>query len=458
MRGSPQRAISSIAILGPMFLHFNAHATEWEGSVAGGVLHTDNLDRSPRGHDANIDEFAGDFYVQKITERLTVDADGGVIWRRFQDEPFENDVLPQLRALLDVDLKPDRLSFRVTENFGQRARIPNDSLLPEDREDVNIFAFGPDAKWVLGDTASFVTASARASRMEYEKSPLDGDKLAARVGFERVIGPHVSWSINGSDGTTRYDDLDTGFDVKAMFFSTTVINSRVNVYVETGWQQLDDEGGPRDGFYLDLNAKRQLSDHSSVALNAVNRFADTSDVFVRRQDLEPDIDTTIDVLPRGRPLREKLMDLSYSWRGRRTNILLGALLFNEQFIGDEQDADRSGRRVDASMLFFVHPRFQIDARVYTSREAPEIGQAIRDGSSQLALGWKLSRTVDLTVGAEHYSRRGSTALNYEENRLFATLAWQARGGTNPTSFAPRESPIQRRSNVRGNSALASPAK
>jgi hypothetical protein len=441
-------ALAPVVVTGLLLSAVPATALDWGVDVGTGLLATDNLQRSKDAPlDANISEANARFALRESTRTLDIDAVGGVIHREYDARGISADTLPSVNAFLQWTLAPERFAWVVVENAGQRAINPNDGLLPSDRENVNIVGTGPEFQFAL-DGGSWITTSARYSRVDYQESPLDSTRLAGRVGFEHELESGNVWSLNFAHARTEFSETATHFYVQSLYAGFASKGPLGVLDADLGVSSLHQADGSRNGYFADVRLDRQLSSHTEISVDLVHRFADSADVFRRRQDLEPDIESTADVIASDQSLRETALDIGVAWMGRRTRLALGGVYFDEKFFNDDVSASRSGAGVYALGEMRLLQRLQLQSRFEWRREAPELEDPVHLSQVQVSLYWQFTRTLGLNLGAEHYLRDGSdgSTANYDENRYFLMLDWRVKELDAPHMRPRIDTPASRRLN------------
>src|SRR5688572_2019414 len=194
----------------------SVNSLDWGADFAAGMLATDNLLRTDSAPmDARVHEASSRFLMRGASRTIELDAVGGVVYRNYDIDGLSDDVLPSLNGILQWTASPEQFAWVVTDNFGQRAINPNDGLLPPDRENVNVFGTGPDMRLALG-SASWLTAAGRYSRINYEDSPFDSQRLAGRVGYANELDSGRLWSLNFTHARTEFSGPTEPFTIQTL--------------------------------------------------------------------------------------------------------------------------------------------------------------------------------------------------------------------------------------------------
>lgn len=435
-------AISALLMLGS-----RAEAADWGLETSAGMLTTDNLLRTPSdGADSSVQEASAVLTLREATRTLDVDLVGGLVYRQYDVDDVDNDLLPTLNLYSQWTIAPEQFAWVLTDNFGQRAINPNDGLIPTDREDVNIIGTGPEFRLPLGGS-SWLTAAARFSNVAYENSPLDNDRLAGRVGYTRELDTGRTWGVNYSNAKTEFKDLPREFTIQRVYGSYVATGQRGGIDANLGVTMLDDANGNDTGFFGDIRFERQITRHSTISLDLVHRIADTADVFRRQQDLEPDIETVIDVTASDQALKETSADLGYTWVGRRTRLGLGARYLKEKFYDDFVSANRSGSGYYGLVEFRLTNSIMFQSRAEWREDAPELEDSSQFVQARVGVLWQFTRSLAFDINAERYTRDGNPPTDYEETRYGISLQWVVRELQAPELRPRIDTPASRRMNV-----------
>ena len=168
-------AFALIAIAG---LCAPAVALEWGFESRAGYTFSDNVAQAPDNDVASIISAELTGQVEHVGQRLSLDAQAGLIQREFLNGNYGSESQPQLRGDLAWWLLPDRLQLDVADTYGQLALNPSQGLLPSEYEDANVFTAGPALLVPMGGSTNMML------RGEYRNSKF----LDSNLGTERKLG------------------------------------------------------------------------------------------------------------------------------------------------------------------------------------------------------------------------------------------------------------------------------
>src|SRR5690606_7753696 len=100
----------------------------------------------------------------------------------------------------------DRLTWVAEDNFGQTLIQPHDVATPDNTQNVNVFATGPEILLPLGQRTS-ISLRGLGTDVSYEKGDLGNRRLSGTVGIVRRMGARSSLSLQGSTEHIMYKSL-----------------------------------------------------------------------------------------------------------------------------------------------------------------------------------------------------------------------------------------------------------
>jgi hypothetical protein len=418
-----------------------ALSLNFETDASAGIITTDNLFRVPAGSDSNITVLDANFLLEQRTRTLDLVADGGLIYRKYDLDGVDDDLLPYLRGSVDLAIVEDVFAWTLDTNVGQLARNATGGLVPADRERFSVIGTGPDLRIPLGDNYALYSA-ARYSLLEYERSPFDSTKSAVEAGLERALGSNARWRVTGLHSKTDFSDAPEDFTLDALLASLSASGRRTDVSLSVGLQRLDDTEGTDSGWLAELSVERRIGRRSFLALDASSRYASAAELLGRRQDLEADVYNTVDGVAASGAVRQDAVNISWGTEGRRSALTATAGYFNNGFRVDPDIENRSGTYVSVFGEFSLTPRFLLEAQIDSIREAPELGAPLRTDSGRLQGTWRFTRYLAVSAGTERFRRTRRADPSISETRLFVLLNFRyfdssasvQRESRNPSRF------------------------
>ena len=100
-------------------------ALDWGFETRAGYTFSDNVAQAPEGDVANILSAELTGLAEHVGRDIRLDAQLGVIGRKFLDEDYDSELQPQLRADIEWSALPDRLQLNFSDIYGQLALNPS---------------------------------------------------------------------------------------------------------------------------------------------------------------------------------------------------------------------------------------------------------------------------------------------------------------------------------------------
>ncbi len=367
----------------------------------------------------------------------------------YLDDTFDNEVTGLASFEGSLVLVPEILTFEVNDNFGQTQSAAFAPQTPETRQNVNVFAAGPDIRLEMGD-ALVLLGSGRYMNERYEVTPADNSRTLAQLGLYHEFSADSALGILGQVSDVDYDDDTSGaYDFKRTEYLARyrLAARRTAIILEGGQSRFSaDDGTDRDEVLYRVSLARQLTSRTSLTLAAGRELTDSGSLFVSTVDaMEPQDGiggSTIDDLGLG---STQLMGTGIvasvdslivqyargAWRFStpRTRAYVSADYRKERYIqGVSSDRDVNTLATGIERNLSPALRVGLDVAYYTRESLEEDDVVLRDLSIRLSTFWRVSRRVELSVAAERANRSdSSTGGGFDDNRVWARLIWSPRG-------------------------------
>lgn len=253
-----------------------------ELSLVGGFGVTDNIGRraESEAQDSAFYEVGANTAYTIAIRSASLSVFSDVLIRDFTESDFDAQVFGDIDANLNVDLVPDQVSWRFSNNFGQvrqRGFLP---VSPDNIQDVNTFSTGPTVRLPLGRRSAIGIEGTYATTTFEEDAQADNETQQVDLFFERVLSPARSLGLIASTRTIQFDDgLDTEFDIDSYAFFFSANGARSSFGAEVGYNVSDGEAGSNGGPLVRLNVGRQVGAYSNVSLTVSRQISDTRSLF-----------------------------------------------------------------------------------------------------------------------------------------------------------------------------------
>src|SRR6202049_4466336 len=208
--GGPSLALAIVSILA---LKSAAAAETLAYGVDVGVGESDNVTLVPTNKVSQTMALADvDFDFKKQSRLLDVNAKGYFTDINYLQGAYGNEVIGRFDGAAHVALIPERLTWALSDDFGQAALDPFTPTTPTNLENINYVSTGPDLNLRLGPT-SFFNASARFARAQYQTSPFNSNRLIGNLAWGLQLSAQSSASLNGDTERVLFDNtaLNTDF-------------------------------------------------------------------------------------------------------------------------------------------------------------------------------------------------------------------------------------------------------
>lgn len=395
-----------------------------------GVGRTDNISRSSvNERSETIRSLGVQFSVLEETRRLNADLVGDLAWMDYANDTYSDELIGSASGRVRLGLISDRLDWVLENRFGQIREDLFSAASPENRENVNNFSTGPDLRLALGSVTSLL-AGARYTRIDYERSQADSERLGGNVAAERLLSSAARASVNVSAERIKPQNsaIDVDYKRTAAYVRYAITGLRTSASLDLGANRVRGGGTGGTGLLVRFDVGRQVGAYSRLHFSAGQEYTDSgSELGLRAGQPITQMPGSDAVAQSSQPYTNRFARVGWDITGRRTTISLtgswsdqdreGAATLNQQEVTVGLGATRSlGSRTEA------RARIQYELHDYDlpSRDNDEM-------TYSLGVTWNLARRVGLTFEGEH-SSFGSDALpTVRETRYWLRLRYGERG-------------------------------
>jgi hypothetical protein len=369
-----------------------------------------------------------DFDFKDQSRRFDIDAKGDFTHLNYLQNAYSNQLLGRFDGSAAVALIPEHLNWVVRDNYGQGQIDPFEAVTPNNLENINYAATGPDVAFRFGPTV-FLDLSARYARVTYENQPFDRNEMLGSAALGRVLSPQSSISINASFERALFDNtvVNTDFDRSSIYAHYEVQGARTVLGASLGVTRVDQDSQSFTGPDAQLQLSRVLSPTSKLTL-AVGR--DLTDAGTAFANLYSGALGGIVTGPGALSLNNYTAtygSIRWDYAHNRTTIAASGSWEKDSYQDlPLQDLTRGGaefrveRRLSRVMTAELQGRiFRTD---YINTEFSET-----DGLVGAALTFREGRGLEIKLRYEHSSRVVSgPGTGYQENRAFLTVGYRPR--------------------------------
>jgi Putative beta-barrel porin 2 len=391
------------------------------------LVHTDKVSQTIAITDLNID-------FKDQTRRFDVDAKGDFSYLDYLQNAYGNQLIGRFDGRADVALIPERVSWVLTESFGQSQIDPFIAAVPTNLQNINYVATGPDANFRLGPTV-FLDLSARYAKTTYQTDPFDSNAVNASAALGRALSAQSSISLNGSFERMLFDntDVNTDFNRSSVYAHYEVQGARTNLTANLGATKVDQGSQSFTGPDAKLQLLRKLSSVSTLTLTIGRDITDGSTAFANLQSgAIGGIVTGPAVLSQSN-YTATFGTVAWEYARNRTTIGVSGNWEKDAYEGQpSQNVTRSTAEVRVERKLSRVLTAQLLGRLYRN-EYENTDFSETDGVVGAALMFHSGRGLEIKLRYDHSSRSVSgvgvvpgVSSGYDENRAFLTIGYRPR--------------------------------
>jgi hypothetical protein len=415
----------------------SATAGELDYQLSLGVGHSDNVNQDPIAEvDQDIATAGLEFSFDQDSAKLRADVVGDLAYYKYLDDAYDPDLVGTVDANALFALVPDRITWALSDEFGQALTDPFQSDTPNNRENINYFSTGPDFIMGLGPQMR-LRIGARYALADYEVTPFDSTTTGAQLALQRVLSDRSSVSLNGNLEQVEYDEasLNADFDHSELFVHYEGAGARTNLEVDVGYSQLDRDvsDDTEGGAVFRVDASRKMSSSSTLLLVGGHEFGTSA-------SLPNDYgDVGIATAPGQQSADPFLRDhASLGWTFNRNLTSVGVAAYWEQNTHDDNASlDQTMTMFSATYRRDMSPTTSLQLNVARTgvqyeEPSPDYDELIAGAS----FSWRLSRNLTLDVNYDFAVRHSDDpTTEYTENRFWLAIGF-GRGVPRATRVAP----------------------
>ena len=206
---------------------------------------------------------------------------------------------------------------------------------------------------------------------------------------------------------------------------------RNEISVDAGYSEVefdfDGEGG--DGTVFRLAWTRTISEFATLTVGGGTRFSDQGDIFRLRQNSNPDITETEDVLGIASPFQNDFADARYTLARPRYGLSLFVTWSDENYIENplaDRRLIRGGITMNRNLTRKISGTIGFD---YYVRDFLGLGREDKDSRVVLAFGYEFNPAFDTSLDIIYTDRSSTLAADeYDETRVFLTFSYTPKWG------------------------------
>lgn len=431
--------LRSLALAGAVLAALPVAAAEFHYEAGLSYGHTDNIRRTSE-NPVSEDIAAANlrFSLDETTRRLRADVVGDLAWNEYLDDTFDSELTGNFAGNATFGLVPERFEWFLGDSFGQVLSDPFLPATPENRENINQFATGPNFYLGFGSQMR-LQLNARYVLTDFERLPFDSESFRGEIGLVRLLSGRSSISMNLRSEDVSLDDAALQADYKntEAFLRYDISGARTNLRTDLGWSQLDRDSATdaEDGLLLRIDASRRLTASSTAQLTAGREFSNAGSAFAGGLS-----STGVDIsITPGRqsplPFTSDYATLRWNFARNRTGLgLFGS--WAERTHEDDPMLDQTMTSLGVQVRRDLSPNASLSADLgSTQGDFAQPGGEYDEINAGLTLNWRLTRHLTLQFSYDYLDRDSeSLAASFEENRIW--LSFLFGSGRPRSTFAP----------------------
>jgi hypothetical protein len=418
--------VASMAV--DLGLSAKVYAADFDYRASLGAGHSDNIRRAEvNEQDEDIVGPEFQFSLDQHGRQLHADVIGKLGYYEYLNDTYDSEVLGNLIADTRYDFIQDRLSWMLTDNFGQVLGDAFSPATPDNRENINHFSTGPDWTLPLGAQNRF-RVGARYGMTNYEDSPFDSVAVSAEAAFIRSLSTSSSISLNANAQDVEYDEaaLNSDYTQTELFMRYSALGARTQIDADVGYTEVDRDAvaETEDGVLLRLVATRRLSSASTLRLRVGKEFTSSGGNFAESQSAAGSQAGTLPGRQTTQPFTRDYARVDYSFRRNR----FGAGVYgswNEQTYEDNAILDQTIRVAGGLISREMSRTTSLELILsYADAQFGEPNTDYHQIDADLGFSWRLSSTLSLRASYLYSDRTSDVLLgDYTENRIWLSLGY-----------------------------------
>ena len=369
-----------------------------------------------------------DFDLKDQTRRFDVDAKGDFSYLDYLQNAYSNQLLSRFDGSARVALIPERVTWVLTDNFGQSQIDPFAAVVPTNLQNVNYVATGPDAAFRFGPTV-FLDLTARYAKTTYQTDPFDSNAVLGSAALGLALSPQSSISLNGSFKRMLFNntEVNTDFNRSSAYVRYEIQGARTDLTANLGVTKVDQGSQSFTGPDAKLQLSRQLSSVSKLTFTIGRDITDASTAFA---NLQSGAIGGIVTAPASLSLSNYTVtygSVAWEYARNRTTFAVSGTWEKDSYDGQPlQDLTRDSAEFRVERKLSSVLTAQLLGRVFRN-EYTNTDFSETDGLVGAGLMFREGRGLEIKVRYDHTSRVVSgVGSGYSENRVFLTIGYRPR--------------------------------
>ncbi len=419
--------LSSTALLTAGLFAGNMASADLEYGVRAGLSWSDNIRRAASNSrseavgliDLNIN-------ADHQSRATSLSLGGNIGLRNYLRNTYNSDIIGNMVGMAEVQLVPEVLSWSFEDRFGTLQQDPFRPSTPDNRENINNFATGPNVRIALSRVMG-LNLSGRYRINTFETAPLDNEVIGGSVGLVRSLSSKRSVSLNFSTDSVDYDNplIDRDFDRRSAYVGMRSEMSRGSISVNVGVNEVDVGGRTVDGFLAGINLNRRVSARTTFTASYDQRYSAAGNIFRSFQDTGRSTDETAnEISGTGDPFESQEFRAGLNYERDNNTWVVGTSYSDDDYVS-ETGFDRTRLSIFGGLTRPMGSgwRSRFDARL-SRGDFGSISRDDLDMTLTAGLSRRLSRFIDVEVAYQLRQRNSDVrSAEYVENRVTLTVGY-----------------------------------
>jgi hypothetical protein len=396
-------------------------------SFDAGVGRSDNIRRTAEDPvDETILSVGAQLGWLASSRRLTADVLADIAYLDYRDGTFDGEVTGNLVGGVKMHLVPDRFDWIVEENFGQARRDPLAPITPDNRENVNLFATGPDLVFGIGSSLEG-KLGARYLRVDFEDSEFGSERYSALASVVRALSSVAEFGAHvGTERVMPENEISGGgeYDRHELFANYSLDGSRTSFSLDAGVTRLERGEFSDSGLLLRFDARREIGKRMALSVGFGREYSDSGQSLRFLQGVTG-VDTDPGSLTASPdPFVSEYFTAGWDATGRRTRLSLAAAHFDQEY-PDQPLQNRKQVTADARIARDLGPSLtaSLDGS-YLREDYVNIVGDYSETTLGIGLNWRVGRLVFLEALIDRVSRSSdSVNSEFDENRVWLRVRY-----------------------------------
>jgi hypothetical protein len=395
----------------------------------------------------------GDFDIRQRSRLLDLDAKGDFTYLDYLQGAYGGQLIGRFDGSAHVALIPERVTWVVQDDFGQAALDPFTPVTPTNMENINYFSTGPDFVLHFG-ASSYLNASARYARAQYETSPYNSNRLLGNLAWGYQLSAQSSVSLNGDTERVMFQNtaLNSDFDRSSGFVRYEVQGARTGLSVDLGattinqnagsttvnqngtLTTIDQNQGATTGGLAKVELSRKLSSAAKLTFSLGRELTDAAASFSNLQAGAIGATGTAPAAQTSENYTSQYASAGWQYQRNRTTISVSGRYEKDEYDGvPSLDNTRSGAEFSMARRLTRVLTVQLLGRYYKTDYphalvAAEVGSSNYDDETiGAALTWRHGRALEIKLRCEHSAHLTTGTYGYGENRAMLTVGYRPNG-------------------------------